>query len=71
MNKVIKINPNDNLVVALENLKKGEIVSVEDQKITLFEDVLQKHKFALDVLKKGDSLFMCQPEHSQMSSPVH
>tara|TARA_X000000950_G_C13876640_1_gene645101 strand:+ start:542 stop:2143 length:1602 start_codon:yes stop_codon:yes gene_type:complete len=58
MNKVIKINPNDNLVVALENLKKGEIVSVEDQKITLFEDVLQKHKFALDVLKKGDSLFM-------------
>ena len=29
MNKVIKINPNDNLVVALENLKKGEIVSVE------------------------------------------
>ena len=58
MNKVIKINPNDNLVVALENLKKGETVSVEDQKITLCEDVLQKHKFALELLKKGDSLFM-------------
>ena len=36
MNKVIKINPNDNLVVALENLKKGEIVSVEDQNCLLY-----------------------------------
>ena len=58
MNKVIKINPNDNLVVALENLKMGETVSVEGQKITLCEEVKQKHKFTLQVLKKGEPLFM-------------
>ena len=58
MNKVIKINPNDNLVVALENLKMGETVSVEGHKIILCEEVKQKHKFTSQVLKKGEPLFM-------------
>ena len=35
MNKVIKIHPSDNLVVAMDNLKKGEKVIVENDEITL------------------------------------
>jgi hypothetical protein len=31
MNKAIKINPQDNMIVALENLKKGDTIKVEEQ----------------------------------------
>ncbi len=58
MRKVIKIHPEDNLVVALENLKKGEIIDLEQAQISLREDIQQKHKFALQEIKKGDSLLM-------------
>ena len=58
MSKAIKINPQDNMIVALENLRKGETIKVEEQQITLKEDIQQKHKFTQESLKKGDPLIM-------------
>jgi altronate hydrolase len=58
MSKAIKINPQDNMIVALENLKKGEIVKVDKQQIILVEDVKQKHKFTEILIKKGEPLIM-------------
>lgn len=58
MNKAIKINRQDNMIVALENLKKGENIKVEGQQITLVEDIKQKHKFTQWSVKKDDPLFM-------------
>ena len=52
MIKAIKINPQDNMIVALENLKKGETVKLEQQQITLLEDIQQKHKFTKESVKK-------------------
>lgn len=58
MNKAIKINPQDNMIVALENLRKGIAIKIEEQQITLVEDIQQKHKFTQKSLKKGDPLIM-------------
>ena len=58
MSKAIKINPQDNMIVALENLKKGEKIMIEEKQITLVEDIQQKHKFTQQSLKKGDLLIM-------------
>ena len=58
MNKVIKIHPSDNLVVAMDNLKKGEKVIVENDEITLLYPVKQKHKFAQSDLNRNDPLIM-------------
>ena len=58
MSKAIKINPQDNMIVALENLRKGETIKVKEQQITLKEDIQQKHKFTQESLKKGDPLIM-------------
>ena len=58
MNKAIKINPQDNLIVALENLKKGEVIELDQQQITLSEDIQQKHKFADRAIHKGEVLTM-------------
>ena len=58
MSKIIKIHSSDNLIVALENLNKGEVFEIDGQKITLSEDIQQKHKFSIKPLKKGDPLLM-------------
>ena len=58
MSKAIKINPQDNMIVALENLKKGEVIEIEKEQITLVEDIQQKHKFTQNPMKKGGRLMM-------------
>ena len=45
MIKAIKIHPQDNMIVALENLKEGELIPIDGQQIKLLEDIKQKHKF--------------------------
>ncbi len=50
--RVFKINEKDNVVVALENLKNGEIID----NITLKSDVPMGHKIALTDIKKGEKI---------------
>ena len=57
-NKILKIHPKDNIVVALFDLKEGEILILEDKKISLKTDVNKKHKFALENLNKGENIYL-------------
>jgi len=50
--KYIKINPADNVAVALEDLSKGEVV----EGVTLLTDVPRGHKIVLAALKAGDNV---------------
>ena len=43
MVRTIKIDPKDNLIVALNNLEKGETVICNNEKITLVTKVNEKH----------------------------
>jgi altronate hydrolase len=52
--KSVKINPNDNVYVALTDLKKGEVL----HGITLLGDIPAKHKFAEIPFAIGDSIKM-------------
>lgn len=47
MNAYIKINPADNVVVAIDPMKGGEKITVDGQDITLLSDVPAGHKIAL------------------------
>lgn len=47
MNAYIKINPTDNVVVAIDPMKAGEKITVDGQDITLLSDVPAGHKIAL------------------------
>ena len=42
---VLKIHPKDNVIVALRDLKKGEIISCDGEDFELIEDIPAKHKF--------------------------
>lgn len=52
MNKLIKVNENDNVAIALEPLKKG----YEEQGITLLDDIPFGHKVLLCDLKAGENI---------------
>lgn len=56
--KVLKVHPDDDLVVALVDLPKGETIVIDDQKLTLVSFVKAKHKFALKTFAPGDKLTM-------------
>ena len=56
MKSFIKINPSDNVAVALVPLSKGTVIKLDDITLTLTEDIMQGHKFSLKNLKPGDSI---------------
>ena len=57
MKNYIKIHPQDNVAVALCPLAGNTVVSLEDQQITLLEDIPQGHKFALTDIPAGSRIF--------------
>ena len=57
-NKLLKVHPDDNVLVALTNLLKGEVVSYKEEEFILQNDIPAKHKFVTSDLKTGDTVFM-------------
>ena len=56
--KVLKVHPNDNVIVALQNLSKGETISLDDVDYVLQEDIPAKHKFYEHDMKQGEAVIM-------------
>ncbi|MCD7736475.1 MAG: altronate dehydratase family protein [Lachnospiraceae bacterium] len=54
--KTIKIAPNDNVVVALHPIGKGEPIEAGGQVITAAEDIPQGHKMAVAPIKAGENI---------------
>jgi len=56
MNKnILKINENDNLIVALKTLEKGTEITIGEEKVILQEEIPAKHKFTLIDLPTGST----------------
>ena len=56
--KLIKVNPSDNVAVALVNLVAGEVINFEGQDITIVSDVKMKHKIAMHTFEVGERIIM-------------
>lgn len=63
MAKFLLINPNDNVAVCLEPVNAGEVVLVEDKKITTISSIPMGHKMAIkdintneDIIKYGAAI---------------
>lgn len=52
MKDFIKINENDNVIVAIKELKKGEKTSVDATEVEALEDIPAGHKMAIKDIKK-------------------
>jgi altronate hydrolase len=56
--RVLQLNPKDNVLVALEDIQKGEQVEFSGRKFTLRTDVPAKHKFATEDIAPGGAVVM-------------
>ncbi len=58
MQKVLKVHPDDNVIVALQDLKAGEYISWSGKKVDIKQDIPAKHKFTDRDLHAGDIIVM-------------
>lgn len=56
--KLIKVNPSDNVAVALVNLSASETIAFEGENILVLSDTKMKHKIALVDFEVGDKIIM-------------
>lgn len=57
-NSILKIHPKDNVLVALQNLSKGEEIAYDGQEYILQDDIPAKHKFFMQDMQEGDDIVM-------------
>lgn len=56
--KILKVHPDDNVLVALTNLPRGETLTYNGESFILQDDIPAKHKFVTRNLAQGDSVIM-------------
>ncbi|WP_234122579.1 UxaA family hydrolase [Clostridium hydrogenum] len=56
MKNILKINEEDNVVVALTDFDKAEVIEVDGEKIILQEPVKRGHKIAILDIKQGENI---------------
>ncbi|WP_413492979.1 UxaA family hydrolase [Morganella psychrotolerans] len=70
MQKILRIDETDNLVVALKDLHAGEVYHWGDETITLVTDVRAKHKFALEDVAEGAIVSMYGTSVGKATKPI-
>lgn len=56
--KLIKVDPTDNVAVALVNLVAGETIAFEGEDVLVLADTKMKHKIAMKDFESGDKIIM-------------
>ncbi|WP_066053918.1 UxaA family hydrolase [Robertmurraya korlensis] len=69
MKKVLKIHENDNIILALQNIKAGEEITIEGMSLLIKEEIYRGHKIALrDILEQEDIIKYGYPIGHAISS---
>lgn len=68
--KVLKIHPADDIIVALAYLKKGETVSLDGETYEIQDDVPAKHKFASKDFQTGDRVHLYGVTVGEAKQPI-
>lgn len=68
--QVLKVHPKDNVLVALTDLKAGELVGFQGVNYLLVDDVDAKHKFYMQDMQAGDEVYMYGTLVGKIQFPV-
>ncbi|SHM02398.1 UxaA family hydrolase [Chitinophaga sp. CF418] len=71
MNTFLQIHPDDNVLVALQDLQHGTEVRFNGSTITLLKDVPAKHKFMISDIQTGDPITMYGVLVGKANTPIH
>ena len=70
MQSVLQLDPRDNVLIALRDLKSGEQIEFSGKTYSLVSDIPAKHKFAASDLPLGAAVFMYGVLVGKASQPV-
>ena len=56
MKEFIKINTRDNVIIALRDYKKDEVITLDEDNIVVLEDIFKGHKIALKDIEKDEDV---------------
>ena len=70
MQSVLQLDPRDNVLIALSDLKSGEQIELSGKTYSLVSDIPAKHKFAASDLPLGAAVFMYGVLVGKASQPV-
>ena len=70
-NKILRIHSTDNIIVALTNLSKGDIVELDGVSFALVSDVKAKHKFAIRNIAIGEEVYMYGVIVGKANNKIH
>lgn len=56
MNKFLKISPSDNVVVAIQDLKEGDVLNIDGVSVTVLEPIETGHKLAIKDIKTNENV---------------
>ncbi|MDY7396551.1 SAF domain-containing protein, partial [Aureibaculum sp. 2210JD6-5] len=66
----LQLDPRDNIIVAITDLKEGTVTTINGAEITIKENIKQKHKFALKDFNIGDEIFMYGVLVGKVTKPI-
>lgn len=70
MNRLLVISPNDNVATALESLSTGEVLTVQDHRLTILEAIPRGHKVALVDITAGGAVVKYGSPIGVASAPI-
>lgn len=68
--KVLKVHPDDNVIVALQDLNLGETINFQGQTYQLKEPIPAKHKFYQSDMEPGEEVYMYGVLVGKVQHPV-
>jgi altronate hydrolase len=68
--KVLRIHADDNVLVALKDLKKGEVIEFNGGQYVLADNIAAKHKFFMHDMREGDEVKMYGVLVGKIQQPV-
>ncbi|WP_392552504.1 altronate dehydratase family protein [Orbus wheelerorum] len=71
MKNIIKINENDNVVIALENINKGDNLEIGNISINVTEDIPSGHKIAINPIDQNQNIIKYGFPIGHATSAIH
>ncbi len=68
--RILKVHPNDNVVVALRDFQAGEVVKLDALEIELSQDIAMKHKFTERAMEPGEDIIMYGVLVGKVTRPI-
>src|SRR5699024_12637531 len=67
----IQINENDNVIIALQDLSEGHIITIDEREIQLKGEIKRGHKIAVKPIEQNEDIIKYGSPIGHATQPIH